>query len=257
MAFLSGSDTSAALSLSPGANSASAPALCGFGAIASAASIPRRNRSSAPGSSSILGDFWFMTTAEYGDARREYLIHLGESLIAWNQAEMVLRGLLTRLCGEGLVSLILTAELGSQGMVDALRSISPLHSKEFNVAINTIAKYYETLRAYRNYYFHGLIAVSSGIEIQKASGLLNVASSKGKLGVATQNIPLSEIDTLRSRCETLMGATGDLIDLMFPQEGSRVNPPLPTPESLPPPPTLKKQLRYPLNDPPQQPSSGG
>jgi hypothetical protein len=180
---------------------------------------------------------------------------LGAAIIAWNQAEMVIRGLLVTLSGDGMVSYILTAELGSQGIIDALNAIAPMKGKELRVAIVTVSAYYERLRAYRNYYVHGLMA--SGSDGKEASGLIYTSSAKGKFGIAQDIVPIDQVKWLRERCLDLMKGGAAITSRLRLPELPAEPPILPTPQTLVRPPPLRKSLRYPLNDPPPPQTDGG
>jgi hypothetical protein len=158
-----------------------------------------------------------------------------------------MRYLLMVLCGKKPSTYVLTAELGSQGLLQGLRAISATQSAEIAAAIKAVCKYYETLRAYRNYYVHGLtaIAYSDG----HAIGAIAMMEAKEVLRIAEDRITLSEVQALTEQSDLLRRALSALLDTVEPREGSMAHPVLPTSQSLHPPGALKKTLRYPLGPP--------
>lgn len=196
-----------------------------------------------------------MEPPEYADVRRDFLAALGEAIVAWNQAENVLRNLLLTLCGGSPASYVLTADLSSQGIIDGLKAISPTQTIEVCEAVSAVCKYYERIRAYRNYYVHGIIALGWNTTTKIGSGLINTSSSKGKLAFHMEQIETDKLAQLREWANTLMKAAGAIIDVANPQAGSFADPTLPTAQTLVPPVTLQKKAHFPLNDP-QSPQIG-
>jgi hypothetical protein len=115
----------------------------------------------------------------------EFLAAFGHMIITWNVAESSLIRLLAGLCGTGSVSTILkaqivTAELGSIGLSNALRTFADIIlPPKLTEAVNHAVEYYERLRTYRNYYTHGIthiLPVSDG-----PRGFIRIITAKGSL----------------------------------------------------------------------------
>jgi len=193
-----------------------------------------------------------MAVVSYADMRRNYLANFGELIITWNQAEGVLRNLLMSVCGRSPATYILTAELGSRGLTDGLNAIAVTQNENVKEAILAVVILYDRLREYRNYYVHGLTAI--GVRNGVGFGSANMASAKGKLGFSTDEVPVEQLDDLTKRLRLLTTASIAILDTIDPQEGSMVPQALPTRATLPIPDRLRKNLRYPLNDP-QPPQS--
>ena len=89
-----------------------------------------------------------------------YYASLGAAVVAWNQAEDLLRQMLIALCGASPQTWILTAELGPIPLQNALQSgatdIAPLRLKPL---IGHCIEWFDRLRMYRNYYIHSIINV--------------------------------------------------------------------------------------------------
>lgn len=99
--------------------------------------------------------------------------------------EGTMRGLLAHFIGsdsvrESLKSRILTAELGTTGLADALRALAiNVLPEDVGKSVSHAVDYFERVRSYRNYYVHGVTDI-----INSTSGphgfIINFAA-KGKL----------------------------------------------------------------------------
>ncbi len=128
----------------------------------------------------------------------EFLAAFGRMIITWNLAESALRRLLTGLCGaksiaDTLKAKIVTAELSSVGLSQALQTFAdiilpPNHAE----AINHAVKYYELIRAYRNYYAHGIAGIIPFTEGPR--GFIRITTAKGTL---TENKDFVSLDDLK------------------------------------------------------------
>lgn len=188
-----------------------------------------------------------MAPQDFIEVRRDYLAAFGELILTWNQAENTLRNLLLAACGVSTATHILTAELGSRGLSDGLRSIAVTLNIELQDAVEAVTALYDRLLAYRNYYVHGIssIGIANGLGV----GLANIASAKGKLGFSEDRVTYQQLVNARTYALQLRDEAGAILDTINPREGSRVDPPLPSRKTLLLPDTLKKTLRYPLNEP--------
>jgi hypothetical protein len=123
---------------------------------------------------------------EVPENERDYLATFGRLAQEWNLAESNLRGLLMRLASEDMKAFtlnagILTAEMGSVAMENALRAFAASTIKgQVGEALEHAAKFYERLRAYRNYYVHSIVYVTAHADTGTVGGV-HTFEAKGKL----------------------------------------------------------------------------
>jgi hypothetical protein len=189
-----------------------------------------------------------MAPQGYDEARKEYTAAFGEMVVAWNVAENMLRLLLYTLCGKTTAVRILTAELSAMGIVQGLNSISDTLYGPVKDAVLTVCARYDRMREYRNYYVHGIAAVSYSEGI--AEGTAYMVSAKNELRVAIDRVPADQLNNLNDHLVRLQQSTIAILDTIDPQEGSAAFPPLPSLERSPLPDRLTKTLRYPLRGQP-------
>ena len=151
----------------------------------------------------------------------EFLTALGHMIITWNEAESALRRLLAGLCGRGSVPALLkaqivTAELGSVGLSNALRTFADiiLPSKPAE-AINHAVEYYETVRAYRNYYTHGtdILPVSDG-----PRGFIRITTAKGSLTEEKDFVSLDDLKFVSGHAHCLHCYVQAISNHLFSEE---------------------------------------
>ena len=181
----------------------------------------------------------------HASLRLEYSAALGETIVTWNRAEGAFRALLATLCGESAAAQIVTAELGGVGITNALNAIAVTLDAPIKTAVESVAKYFDVLREYRNYYVHGIQAI--GVADGAGVGRAFMASAKGELKYAEDTVTSNDLNALKTQAEELTQAIIAILDTVSPREGSRAKSPLPTSETLIPPDKLKKTIRYPLN----------
>lgn len=179
--------------------------------------------------------------------RTRFLSTFGQAILSWNSAEARLRYLLVVICGKQPSTYVLTAGLGSQGLLQALRAISPTQKPEVAEAIKAVCAYYETIRGYRNYYVHGFTAMA--FRDNQAFGAIAMMEARDVFRIAEDYVAPSELETLIERCDLLGHAIAAIIDTLEPVEGAMAHPVLPTSQSLHPPGKLVKTLRYPIKPP--------
>ena len=145
---------------------------------------------------------------------------LGELVIAWNVAEMRVRDMLANFCSrentyEGLMaSLILTVELGGVGMSNALHAIAGdiLEGDEAD-AVKHVAIGSDTLRAYRNYYVHGV--VSTLTDDAGEAGNIETVSAKGAYISHREVIEIAEVRRITEHLEALTVYTDGVLSHLF------------------------------------------
>jgi hypothetical protein len=139
----------------------------------------------------------------------EFLIKLGEMVLAFNRTERRLRDMLagivtsTSLNGRSItIAKIVTAELGGVGLTSALSSFANnVGDDPLGGLVNHAADYFDKVREYRNYYVHGIQTV---IPTDKGgAGFGSTESAKSKLKIHRGFVRQSEIEELTSHCETL------------------------------------------------------
>lgn len=168
---------------------------------------------------------------------------LGELVIEWNLTESWLRNLLFQFAGEWPASEILTTELGTTGVIQALQAFAAdFLSVEYRDGIKHATKYFEILREYRNHYVHGMIYVNEDARWQ---GFVDSTSSKGRLVESAHVVHSPQIKAITAHCLTLTHYLQDLVSL---HHGPRQEPRAslkPWPDKPPLPDRLEKPRMYP------------
>lgn len=184
-------------------------------------------------------------------SRTALLASIGDMVMTWNRTEGALKSLLLSLCDFSPASHALTAELGTTGLMHALKTLASRKSREIQEAVDHICKGFEILRVYRNYYAHGLFVCR--IRDDQTYGIVYTISAKGEYAVDIDEVSVSDIANITQEMRRFSVAASELEDLIFPQAGSVYGQPLPSPETLPLPKKLQKtrstppldQLRHP------------
>ena len=106
--------------------------------------------------------------ADVADWEEPLYAAMGRLVVIYNRAEFEIRGLLTDLAAnfqqDNRRAHILTAEIGSVGLENAIRAIAgALLPKVEREAIEHALKLSTEVRGYRNYYVHGISEISPGL----------------------------------------------------------------------------------------------
>lgn len=123
---------------------------------------------------------------------------LGRFVAQWNNAESRMCDLLASLypasTGRGaLAHRVMIVELGSVGIENALKTLAAhFVPEDIGGHIHHAATYYARLRAYRNYYVHGIIDAHPVSSEPHAS--VAMIQAKGEMKMVRTMIPKSEID---------------------------------------------------------------
>jgi hypothetical protein len=184
--------------------------------------------------------------------RKEFLVEIAEFLLTWNQAERMAARVLNHLCGESAQTYILTAELGALGLTNALASMAAdIVEPPFDEAIRYGIEYFDRVRVYRNYYIHGIRAVGS-INDERAFGVIDTASAKGKFTLHEERIYIDKIREARMMAGNLTGVWTNIYMRFVHSSSEGQTEWMPLLEYLkthPLPPKLQKPRRFPLNEP--------
>ena len=74
-------------------------------------------------------------TAKRLNSINEFKAALGDFIIAWNNAENSMRVLLATICGHSDATNVLTVELGSRGLTEALKAMARFRAQDQRGAI--------------------------------------------------------------------------------------------------------------------------
>jgi hypothetical protein len=194
------------------------------------------------------------------ETRRSYLCALGSLIVNWNQAENSLRRILIDLCGASPAIWLLTAELGSVSLENALKSASfDIGPARLSPYIDHCIEWFSRLREYRNYYVHSIndIGLNSA---EKVVGVYLQVSAKKRITVHSEFIGLDRINKFNSDVIEFLNFVSDVQFHVsahplteFPD--GRPFPPLPEMPLLPD--RLQKPRQYLTADPLRPPSSPG
>jgi len=179
-----------------------------------------------------------MTTSNVLERQQQYLAAFGDMIITWNQSENLLRFLLLTMCDETSYSHVMIAELGSVGLENALSAVSGRYDSDIQLATSHVVNAYTLLRAYRNYYAHGM----SGFIYEEGvvKGFVYSVSGKGKLSVDRDIVEIETLAKLKIYITQLSLYVEGILDTINPQPGSRTRPLLPLREKFPLPDKLSK-----------------
>jgi hypothetical protein len=186
---------------------------------------------------------------------------LGGILLAWNQAENHARAFTGTFLGSDRVDRgrVLTAHMGSTTLFDALSTCANEFAETpLREHLLHFLAYAERVRAYRNYYAHGIAAVI-WTQDEEPGGWAMMDSAKGRLAMIDEIITattlrevLQKIEDLNEYASAITVAMGDEVAVKIyryhhPEE------PLPAwPDKPALPDRLKKPHRY-LLEPDSQP----
>lgn len=195
---------------------------------------------------------------------RNYYATLGRLVVEWNLAEATLRTLLNKLAGpesfeDEMRAHLLTAELGSTGLAQALRShADTMNDRKLVEAIDHAVKCYENLRGHRNYYVHGIVTLLP-ISKTKTVGHIHYFEAKGRLIQRRDRVTVSSLnDVYRWAIGLRRYAHGIVTYLVTQRMVARGLPPRHSklPRKLRRPPQVQKSARH-LGVPSQSPQASG
>lgn len=170
----------------------------------------------------------------------------GFAVYAWNRAEQSVRNLLATIAAEDIHAqsnpraVILTAELGSRGIVQALQSFANATMEaEAQDAVIFLVRYFEIVLSYRNYYVHGVTHITSANPNPKDDkelnenpiGLIRHVSSKGKIIYHEDSIDYFDLERF-IQWSNLMVRYSNQLSAHIYWPGERA--PLPDKPTLPP-----------------------
>jgi hypothetical protein len=168
------------------------------------------------------------TLPEIPESEQIYFAAIGRLVAEWNLAEANLRSLLTRLVArpenpvETMRATILTAELGAVGMEHALRALAEnIYGAPLGDAIKHVAGCYARLRAYRNYYVHGIHTLITHAD-SGTQGAIHYLEAKSKLVERTELVDRAVLEKTTAHVIQLKDyVRGILVYLMTEQMAKR------------------------------------
>ena len=184
------------------------------------------------------------------------IYHIGDFVVLWNTCEGALRHLLAHLSGGGVSYDILAAHMNPNALLHAVRTFgNDVVEAPFDDHIGHAAEYFDRLRAYRNYYVHGIHSISADAG-GDAVGLANELSARGRLVLHPKEIRIGELLDVMRKMAIFRNYVYHLInfyqwtrDNTFHTYAEFKVPP----EKPPMPPKLEKPKLYPLDE---EPTSG-
>jgi hypothetical protein len=132
---------------------------------------------------------------------------MGRAVIAWNNADTAMRILLNEMCGDSTAShlmrtAVLTSELGSVSLTNALRSLSDaIFPPNASAAVAHAVDYFERGLAFRNYYVHGIHKAEE--RTGKTGGVVGTISAKTKLKAHQDFIPVEALEALAAHASAI------------------------------------------------------
>ncbi len=126
---------------------------------------------------------------------------LGEMLVKWNHVESLMRFLVVWMYGLGDKGDILTVHMGNTTLADALTTLTTEFGDEtLKPHILHFVAYVDRVRAYRNYYAHG-IAIVGFIDTGEPVGALQQMQARGQLILSQEQITVAKIQAVTEMCQ--------------------------------------------------------
>lgn len=178
-----------------------------------------------------------MTSGRLGAENQEELfkIKLADFLIEWNHLEKLTSFLLFKLAGGDARVEVLTARLQSSSLINAIVPLSQVHPNPFREHVQTFAKRFDRLRAWRNFYVHGIFILAFDTNGEGGAIIQDAGIKGGKLMVTDVLVRHSEIEETLERVRALRRYLDSFIGELwegfpFPVEWEKVVPPSPAPD---------------------------
>ncbi len=122
-------------------------------------------------------------------------------LVKWNHVESLMRFLVVWLYGLGDKGDILTAHMGNTTLADALTTLTTEFGDEtLKPHILHFVAYVDRVRAYRNYYAHGITIVGF-IDTGEPVGALQQMQARGQLTLSQEQITVAKIQAVTEMCQ--------------------------------------------------------
>jgi hypothetical protein len=188
---------------------------------------------------------------------RQIYTALGYLAIEWNLTEERMRSLLSHFMhpqtdhpsvGEPrrrghLATTIVTIEMGTVGITQALNAIAQSLPSNEQDAIEWTAECFDRLRGYRNFYIHGITAAAPSSDLGPI-GIVIMTSAKGEFAQDKDFIRIEQIADVVSRAIALRTYIGAVLNYLCwtPDSYLPVRPRLPV--APPMPERLKKNREY-------------
>ncbi len=122
---------------------------------------------------------------------KNFTLAFATFVIKWNHLEGVARDIMQELIGAGYGSLIAVHHMGNASLTDAIR-VSSSSSPAMSEHLVHFCKGMDVLRAYRNYYVHGLIGVGMNDD-HGAVGLVLMLQVKGRVKLTEKALQLDDL----------------------------------------------------------------
>jgi hypothetical protein len=176
-----------------------------------------------------------LTITETPASDDSFLIALGTLVIDWNFAEGWMGTLLSSLVEPSDTAKILTAELGSVGLENALTAFANhIVTADQGDAIKHAVKMFARLRGHRNYYIHAVVFQAGDPPV----GYTHSQSAKGRLKLSAAVVTKELVLAAASLCRDL-GRYVQKITASIHGDGQ-----VPLPDKPPLPPEVDKESPY-------------
>jgi hypothetical protein len=169
----------------------------------------------------------------YPENMHEFCVTFTKSVIAWNAAEHAARRILIAVSGKGHVGAVAAiTHLGSQGLDNALLTFADAWNDPGSPTLQKVAVYVThfvdglgTMRGYRNFYVHSLVAMGPNDQ-DDFEGFLFTTEARGRLAWIEQKITIVELEQFMDDCHKLRDFGRELADYLSAVNGT-TTPPMP------------------------------
>ena len=138
--------------------------------------------------------------AGYDAADLEFHQLIGQIVVTWNSCEGRLRQMVIWLAGGRSPStLALTAHMTAKALSDALPAMSGSQPPEVRDHFEYYAKAIDILREHRNYYVHGISAVSVGMLELETAAWVQTVTGKLRVKIHAERVGLAPLKALEEQ----------------------------------------------------------
>jgi hypothetical protein len=200
--------------------------------------------------------------AGYDAADLEFHQLIGQIVVTWNACEGRLREMVIWLAGGRSPSnLALTAHMTAKALSEALPAMSGKQPAEVREHLEYYAKAVDILREHRNYYVHGITAISVSMIEPDTSAWLQTVTGKQRVKIHSERVGLGPLKALEKQLVLFSYYGLRVLEKVDPYRGmfgfgARRHVPATWPKKPPLPDRLRKPPPILLGAPPQPESSG-
>jgi hypothetical protein len=135
-----------------------------------------------------------MSVIPYNDRNRDFAYGFLNMVATWNHLESAAKDIVTHMIGKSTGAMLAAHHLGNTSLTDAIR-VGGQWTPAISDHLAHFANGMDTLRAYRNYYVHGIIGVGKNPDFGPI-GLVIMLEVRGKIKLTEKAVKLSDLTDL-------------------------------------------------------------